>query len=326
MKLQDALKKILKEFGMSVLKEKRLVFLIADYKAFDDYPAVKQIMKAIAEDGFGKELCRLGMEGSSEECLDYAGRLKKTLSEERNFKPELVGFAVECILAAMGIVHSVKEPSDHGFDPFANRSADSFFPEGYLVEYPDVAKAGVDPARHYAGWGKKEGRDNGNHPGEDIFFAAGYLEMYPDVAKAKVDPWKHYVIYGKKEGRDNGNHPGEDIFFAAGYLEMYPDVAKAKVDPWQHYVIYGKKEGRDNGVHPKKNMFCAQHYLEMYPDVARAKMDPWRHYVQYGKSEGRGNGLNTSPTGPVAGGQQNSTGAERNRKLISFLIPSSKPL
>ena len=51
MKLQDALKRIFREFGMNVLKEKRFVFLLSDYKAFDDYPAVKQIIKAIVMTG-----------------------------------------------------------------------------------------------------------------------------------------------------------------------------------------------------------------------------------------------------------------------------------
>ena len=123
MKLQDALKKIIREFGMSVLREKRLVFLLSDYKAFDDYPAVKQIMKSIAYDGYGKELCRLWMDGSSAECLNYAGRLKRTLSCNKHFKPELTDYAVNCILFSMGFVPSVREPSDHGFDPFGNGSA-----------------------------------------------------------------------------------------------------------------------------------------------------------------------------------------------------------
>ena len=123
MKLQDALKKIIREFGMSVLREKRLLFILSDYKAFDDYPAVKQIMKSIAEDGYGKELCRLGMDGSGEECLNYAGFLKKTLSFDKHFKPELTDYAVDCILFSMGFVSSVREPSDRGFDPFGNGSA-----------------------------------------------------------------------------------------------------------------------------------------------------------------------------------------------------------
>lgn len=120
MKLQDALKRIFREFGMNVLKEKRFVFLLSDYKAFDDYPAVKQIIKAIVDDGYSKELCCLGMDGSGEDCLNYAVRLRKSLSADRNFKPELAGFAVDCIIFAMGLISSVREPSDHGFDPCGN--------------------------------------------------------------------------------------------------------------------------------------------------------------------------------------------------------------
>ena len=122
MKLQDALKRIIMEFGISALKEKRLVFLLSDYKAFDDYPAVKPIMKTIAEDGYGNELCSLLMDGSREKFMNYAGWLKKTLSVDKNFKPELACYAVDCIMSVMGLVSSVNEPSDHGFDPFRNSS------------------------------------------------------------------------------------------------------------------------------------------------------------------------------------------------------------
>ena len=119
MKLQDALKRIIMEFGISALKEKRLVFLLSDYKAFDDYPAVKPIMKSIVEDGYGNELCRLLLDGRREKFLDYAGWLKKTLSADKKFKPDLACYAVDSILSVMGLVSSVNEPSDHGYEPFA---------------------------------------------------------------------------------------------------------------------------------------------------------------------------------------------------------------
>ena len=41
----------------------------------------------------------------------------------------------------------------------------------------------MDPWHHYVRYGKKEGRDNGLHPGDEVFFPEGYLEMYPDVPK-----------------------------------------------------------------------------------------------------------------------------------------------
>lgn len=61
MKLQDALKKILWQFGVLVLQEKRLMSILADFQAFDEYPALKQVMKVLSDDGYAKELCSLAV-------------------------------------------------------------------------------------------------------------------------------------------------------------------------------------------------------------------------------------------------------------------------
>ena len=47
MKLHDAMQKIIRQFGTPVLAESRLMSLLADYKAFDDFPAMKDVMKEI---------------------------------------------------------------------------------------------------------------------------------------------------------------------------------------------------------------------------------------------------------------------------------------
>ena len=57
MKLHEALQKIVSQFGTEVLQEERLVNQLADYKAFDDYPAVKEVMRAIATGDSGKKIC-----------------------------------------------------------------------------------------------------------------------------------------------------------------------------------------------------------------------------------------------------------------------------
>ena len=57
MKLHDAMQKIIRQFGTPVLAESRLMSLLADYKAFDDYPAVKEVMRAIATGDSGKKIC-----------------------------------------------------------------------------------------------------------------------------------------------------------------------------------------------------------------------------------------------------------------------------
>ncbi|MDY6275275.1 MAG: glycosyltransferase [Succinivibrionaceae bacterium] len=157
--------------------------------------------------------------------------------------------------------HYVIDGFRKGYGNGLNPPDSVFFPDGYLLEYPDVAESGEDPWRHYAGRGHDEGRDNGLHPSDNVFFPEGYLVMYPDVAKSGIDPWHHYVLFGKAEGRDNGLHPGKEVFFEAGYRAMYPDVGKSRVDPWHHYVLFGRNEGRDSGHHPGDAEFFAAGYL-----------------------------------------------------------------
>lgn len=130
----------------------------------------------------------------------------------------------------------------------ARFSDEPFFPEGYLLQYPDVDQTAMSPWVHYFRNGKQEGRDNGLHPSEDLFFPEGYLLQYPDVAGTGMDPWVHYVKFGKQEGRNNGLTPSEDFFSPEWYLLKYPDVAEAGINPWIHYVKFGKKEGRVKGI------------------------------------------------------------------------------
>lgn len=117
MRLEEALRKVIRQFGVSVLQEKRLMFVLSDFRAFNDYPAVKQVFQSIVSDGSGKELCCLFLDDDSEGCLAYARNLKKSLAADRHFKQELADYAVDSITFALGLQASVKEPSDHGFDP-----------------------------------------------------------------------------------------------------------------------------------------------------------------------------------------------------------------
>jgi hypothetical protein len=89
----------------------------------------------------------------------------------------------------------------------------------YLMEYPDVLLAGVNPVHHFIEFGKKENRfKSQRHKDQkewwriiqsifDVCFSVAvfkrdwYLENYPDVAKAGEDPWWHYIKKGRYEGR-----------------------------------------------------------------------------------------------------------------------------
>ena len=116
MKLQDALQKVIRKYGTVILGEKRLVFLLDDYRAFAEYPAVRPVMKAIAENGYGKELCDAA-EIHPMECIGLSDELKRTLAEEYGFRKDFADYSVDCIVCALGILVPLDEPSDHGFDP-----------------------------------------------------------------------------------------------------------------------------------------------------------------------------------------------------------------
>ena len=116
MKLQEALRKTIREYGISVIREKRLMGFLGDCRAFDDYPAVRDVMKAIVTVDCGKELCRLATEESNEEFLRFADNLKASLSGDKGFRQELADYAVDTVSFALGIVSSVREPLDRGFD------------------------------------------------------------------------------------------------------------------------------------------------------------------------------------------------------------------
>ena len=116
MKLQEALRKTIREYGISVIREKRLMGYLADCRAFDDYPAVRDIMKAIVTGDCGKELCRIVTEAGDEEFLRFADNLKASLSGDQGFRQEYADYAVDSVSFALGIVSSVREPLDRGFD------------------------------------------------------------------------------------------------------------------------------------------------------------------------------------------------------------------
>lgn len=63
-----------------------------------------------------------------------------------------------------------------------------FDAEWYLARYPDVALAGIDPARHYLLHGGMEGRDPG-----PVFSSRSYFADHPEVVAKRVNPLLHHL-------------------------------------------------------------------------------------------------------------------------------------
>ncbi len=66
----------------------------------------------------------------------------------------------------------------------------------YLVQYPLVAEAGINPLWHYI----KEGVSAGLDP-SPLFDTDWYLKANPEVAQTGVNPLAHYLSTGVTEGR-----------------------------------------------------------------------------------------------------------------------------
>ena len=96
-------------------------------------------------------------------------------------------------------------PTDVDYDDLWSVMKDikpHFDPVFYLVKYPDIERAGIDPLIHFCKSGWKEHFDPCSS-----FSTADYLELNPDVAAAGINPFWHYVVVGNSEGRKSG-HPG----------------------------------------------------------------------------------------------------------------------
>lgn len=81
-------------------------------------------------------------------------------------------------------------------DAKAIATSEMFDRDYYLRTYPDVARVGMDPVKHYVRYGASEGRN----PRAD-FDTWFYLGDNPDVAQGSLNPFLHYIEHGMKEGR-----------------------------------------------------------------------------------------------------------------------------
>lgn len=120
MKLQEALLKCTRQFGREVLKERRLIFMLLDYHAFRDYPAMKKVVKALISGGCINELYSRSRSASRSDYLTYAGTVKKSLAADMHFRKELADYAVDSVSLALGMLSSVREP----FDPYDSGTQD----------------------------------------------------------------------------------------------------------------------------------------------------------------------------------------------------------
>ena len=114
----------------------------------------------------------------------------------------------------------------------ASIDPDGFDPFFYLLSYPDIRAANVDPYQHWLSNGYSEVRD------PNRFFNTTYYRATYGVP-ASVNALTDYHTTGWRAGRNPSSN-----FSTSRYLAAYPDVAAADIDPLWHFLAHGYFEGR----------------------------------------------------------------------------------
>ena len=111
MMLHQALRRTVREHGVSILSDKSLPDLLSGSGAALT-PGLCEATLAIASESSGRELISCFLDDDSAGCLECAAKLRKSLSAEMGFSGALADYAVDSVLFAIGLLHSVREPSD----------------------------------------------------------------------------------------------------------------------------------------------------------------------------------------------------------------------
>lgn len=108
MKLHLAIKKVTNELGVSILTSNVLANVLADYGAYQDIPAIRQIIKDFVGQGYGESVVNL-VNTNGSNCTTKLNSIKSKFIKQNGYKDELVNYLFDCISYAIGI--SSNEPS-----------------------------------------------------------------------------------------------------------------------------------------------------------------------------------------------------------------------
>ena len=106
MELYTALNRIVKQNGVSILFEGRLINMLTDYNAFEQYPASKNILREIIESKYSQQLYN---------CMLWNMQAEKLTSEfvaKTGFQKPLSNYVFQCLAYSLGWVKTVALPVD----------------------------------------------------------------------------------------------------------------------------------------------------------------------------------------------------------------------
>jgi hypothetical protein len=183
----------------------------------------------------------------------------------------------------------------------------------YLIQQPDVHKAGVDPVHHFCDHGWREGR-RPNPCFDPTWYRELYLARAPDV-----NPLLHYIRRGEAAGCQPIAY-----FDPAWYRRAY--AVPRDVSALAHYLINRRSQRFAPNPH-----FDIIFYLERYGAGIGPNRDPFAHLVRCGatqdldpspKFDSRAYRATSMPGAPPAA--TDLATYERQVPLIHFLDASAR--
>ena len=189
MKLHEALRKIIGQYGSAVMQNgTHLLSLLAGAHAFDDYPAMKQVMGAVFNGRYGRELYTRAADADRGDYQLYAEYLRKSLMQILHFREEFASYAVDSISFAIGLCDYVTEPQEHGYEP---RQRDTGGIEGHVSgstgrQQSNAELSGVNDRRalsHQASAADSGSADEQFMKGQMYYFGQGVRNDYEMAAE-----------------------------------------------------------------------------------------------------------------------------------------------
>ena len=121
--LHTGLKVIIQTNGTESLRTIQLANILADYSAYEDYPATKIILKDVLTSGCGQRIYD-AFNKSEKNSLAEIEKIRQDYSKNTKYKKDVVNYVFDSICYGLGLKTSVKEPSSNSFDPYINESDD----------------------------------------------------------------------------------------------------------------------------------------------------------------------------------------------------------
>ena len=137
--LHIAIKDCVHNYGIEVIKSTRLANILADYNAYEDVPASRQILREFLSDGYGSKVFDLYSQK-----LPWQKKLEsfsKDFIKKHGYKESLVTYTLECLEYGLGWI--TQEPQ---YEPNA-----PVIPEGYTkgTYIPDMSRQLVLMQKEY---------------------------------------------------------------------------------------------------------------------------------------------------------------------------------